>query len=490
MVIFAPRQTGKTSFFYQALARLEANPSYTPIALDFETYSKDEPGDFYRHVGGEIIFAIKERLKEIDFPNLLEINEWLKSQDITNHHSFELFFKALHAQLPATKVVIIIDEFDGIPPNALSDFLYTLRKIYNAKRRSPRYAYIHSVGIVGVKSIGQLNFDHTISPFNVQDQFSLSNFTAEQVAKLYEEYTQETGQLFTSQVIEAVHRKTAGQPFLVNRMAQILTEELGVSTDKAIAIENFHTAYETILNEDNTHFQHLRHNIRRKSEFKGILSRILFDDREFYFNINDNCISELSTYGLVRKNEEGLCVIDNPIYQEIIIKTFTPSINGLEYEYLPEDAEDLTDYISASGEILMDELLANFRDFIKRVGYKILEVPVTPQEYVGQYLLVTYLDLFVRKIKGHIYPEVPTGRGRMDILILYRDQKYIVETKLWRGEKRYQSGKRQLAEYLDKENTKRGYYIIFDHRQNPESQTEHDAIDGKEIISYCIPMPR
>jgi hypothetical protein len=200
-------------------------------------------------------------------------------------------------------------------------------------------------------------------------------------------------------------------------------------------------------------------------------------------------MSELKTYGLVREDEYGLCVIDNPIYQQIIVKTFTPTINGVEDEYLPKSAGGLMDYLSPGGEIQMDELISNFRDFIFRAGYKILEVPETPQEFVGQYLLLAYLDLFVRKIGGYLYPEVPTGRGRMDIVILYQSEKHIVETKLWRGEKLYQLGKRQLAEYLAKESVKRGYYIVFDHRQTSECRYERDLVDGKEIISYCIPIP-
>jgi hypothetical protein len=77
----------------------------------------------------------------------------------------------------------------------------------------------------------------------------------------------------------------------------------------------------------------------------------------------------------------------------------------------------------------------------------------------------------------------------MDIILLYRNEKHIVETKLWRGEKRYQSGKRQLAEYLDKEGVIKGYYIVFDYRQNAQTQYERESIAEKEIVSYCIPIP-
>jgi len=242
------------------------------------------------------------------------------------------------------------------------------------------------------------------------------------------------------------------------------------------------------LKDENTHFDTLVKNIRSETEFKGILIDIIAGQKERRFNRRDTNIQSLVTFGVL-KEREGLCVIDNPAYQSVIIDAFSPFINGVEDKYLPEDAEDFTDYLSDSGEIKLDELLDNFRDFIKRAGYKILEVPETPQEFVGQYLLLTYLDLFVRKIGGHLYPEVPTGRGRMDIVLLYRNEKHIVETKLWRGEKRYQSGKRQLSEYLDKEGIGKGYYIVFDHRQHSQGRYERESVAGKEIISYCIPIP-
>ena len=80
------------------------------------------------------------------------------------------------------------------------------------------------------------------------------------------------------------------------------------------------------------------------------------------------------------------------------------------------------------------------------------------------------------------------GRGRMDLLILHHGEKYIVETKIWEGNKRYQAGKRQLAEYLKLEQVQEGYYIVFDHRAKPQARMEEEIIEGKTIISYCIPV--
>ena len=136
----------------------------------------------------------------------------------------------------------------------------------------------------------------------------------------------------------------------------------------------------------------------------------------------------------------------------------------------------------------MDALLDNFRDFIARAGFRILQVPETPQEYVGQHLLFAYLQQFVQIIGGMMYLEVQTGRGRMDILILHHQRKYIVETKIWGGDMRYEAGKAQLARYVKLEAAAAGYYVVFDHRKEPQPRVETETLDGSTIRSYVIPV--
>ena len=76
----------------------------------------------------------------------------------------------------------------------------------------------------------------------------------------------------------------------------------------------------------------------------------------------------------------------------------------------------------------------------------------------------------------------------MDIIVTHNQQKYIIETKIWRGERRYQAGKRQLAAYLRVEGLTEGDYIVFDHREKPEPRVETEAIDDLTIRSYVIPV--
>ena len=87
-----------------------------------------------------------------------------------------------------------------------------------------------------------------------------------------------------------------------------------------------------------------------------------------------------------------------------------------------------------------------------------------------------------------MYLEVRTGRGRMDILILHNQRKYIVETKIWGGDTRYAAGKAQLAAYVGLEAAVAGYYVGFDHRKASEPRVETETLDGSVIRSYVIPV--
>ncbi len=495
VVLFAPRQTGKTTFFRFALDALTAKePTYFPIQLDFQTMRNTEPASFYDRFYQLIRMQIESVFQKRGGVPSEALTRFLENTTLNDDFSMMMFFRQLknfldsdaHRDVPPfKKVVLLIDEFDGIPQTVVSDFLYTLCQIYLSDEMHCPY----SVGIVGVKSIAQLDYDRSVSPFNIQDEFKLPNFTLEQVQELLQQYTDEVGQGFAPEVIESIHKQTAGQPFLVNRFAQILTVELDISKTEPITTEHFSKAHSQLIRERNTNLTHLVTNIRRDKRFETLLMRIASYDKGIPFILYNDHISELSTYGIIAKGTDGMCEIVNPIYQQCIIQVFQPLINGLENEYFPENTyPDLSDYLTSDEQIAMTRLLDNFKDFIARAGYKILQVPETPQEFIGQYLLYAYLDQFVRTIGGTMFLEVPTGRGRMDLLITFNQRKYIVETKIWEGTHRYRAGKQQLATYLKLEGSLEGYYVVFDHRREPDPQVETETIDGVSIQSYVIPV--
>ena len=487
IVLFAPRQTGKTTFFQDALKVLAAEgKDYFPIQLNFEEYEDIPPTDFYDSLCKEIGKEIRKVFGERGGQLTPELDTFLTNAQITNHISMREFFERFTTLAENQRVVLIIDEFDGIPQAAINGFLRSLRRIYLTGRevRSP-----YSVGIIGVKNITQLNYDRSISPFNIQDEFTLPNFTLEQVRELLNQYTDEVGQQFAPKVVETIHKQTAGQPFLVNRFAQILTEELGIPKTETIDMSHFSQAHAQLIEERNTNIDHLITNIRRDPRFERMLMRIAFYGSRYDFTLHNETISELATYGVIARGQDRTCEILNPIYLHCIIQALKPIINGLEDEYFPEDISiDFSGYIAPTGQLQMLTLIENFKDFIARAGFRILQVPDTPQEFVGQYLLFAYLDEFVKIVGATMYLEVPTGRGRADLVISHSGQTYIVETKVWRSERSYQSGKQQLATYLKSEGATEGYYVVFDYRENSEPRSETDLVEGYTIRSHVIPV--
>ena len=113
-------------------------------------------------------------------------------------------------------------------------------------------------------------------------------------------------------------------------------------------------------------------------------------DEGVAFNLYNELISELVTFGVIAEGTDGLCEIINPVYHYCILQAFKPAVNGLEQDYFPADTRaGFQDYLTPNGQLHMDALLDNFRDFIARAGFRILQVPETPQEYIGQYLCLS-----------------------------------------------------------------------------------------------------
>lgn len=487
IVLFAPRQTGKTTFFQDALKILTTERTdYFPIQLNFEEYEYITSAEFYDSLCKEVCKEIQKVFQKRREPLFQELSDFLANAQMTNHISMREFFEQFATLEENQRVVLIVDEFDGIPREALNGFLRSLRRIYLTGRegRSP-----YSVGIVGVKNITQLNYDRSISPFNIQDEFTLPNFSLAQVRELFAQYTDEVGQPFAPKIVEMIHKQTAGQPFLVNRFAQILTEELDIPKTETIQISHFSAAHEQLLVERNTNISHLITNVRRDPRFEKTLMRIAFYQESRRFNFDDEIISELATYGIIGADKDGMCKILNPIYLHRVLQAFQPLINGLEDEYFSQEGPaDFSEYMTPTGRLRMQTLIENFKDFIARAGYRILQVPDTPKEFVGQYLLFAYLDEFVKIVGATMYLEVPTGRGRADLVVSHSGETFIVETKVWRSERGYQAGKQQLSAYLKSERATEGYYVVFDYRENSEPRMEIDTVDDCTIHSYVIPI--
>ena len=298
---------------------------YFPIQLNFELYVDYPASDFYVSFYKRLREQIEWVFERRGTTSSKALSQFLDNTEVTDQVTMMEFFGQLVRFLPdhdnSQKVVLIIDEFDAIPPEAVRGFLHSLRYIYldDSKPRCP-----YSVGIVGVKNITQINYDRSISPFNIQDEFHLPNFTLAQVHELLKQYTDEVGQAFAPEVITAIHKQTAGQPFLVNRCAQILTEELDIPKTEPITMAHFSKAHTQLLEEGNTNIRHLLTNIRKDHRFESLLIRIMSYKIGLPFNIDNEIMNELVAYGVIVKGTNRMCEIANPIYQHHIQQNIKP----------------------------------------------------------------------------------------------------------------------------------------------------------------------
>ena len=115
------------------------------------------------------------------------------------------------------RLVLVIDEFEAIPEAVTSEFLHSLRALYQKRQ----FHALHSLILVGVSTLAQLVVS-SASPFNVVDQLQITYFTFAEVNELIQQHVSESGQLFEAEVIQAIYDNTQGQPGLVCALCQHL----------------------------------------------------------------------------------------------------------------------------------------------------------------------------------------------------------------------------------------------------------------------------
>lgn len=482
--IFASRQMGKTTVLHDLEAALNQQRGYLVVTLSFENFETAEAHDFLHAFWIEFGDAVRKFLETHADSQLGKVQECLRQSVPQTFLDLIFSLDTLHALLPAWRVVLIIDEFDGIPQAAISPFLQTFRKIYLSG--APPCS-LQSVVLVGLQNIAKLNLGRS-SPFNIANQIALPGFTITQVTDLLAQYTAESDQPFPADVIAEIQRLTAGHPFLVNRLAAIVTEEIARDRLQAVTLANIETAYRRLIRESNYNFETL---IRRAQEYQLDVINILFG-ASYQFNLNDPVIRDLQMYGVISSTAQGDCQIADPIYAAVLLAAFRPVRSGFQADILVNGYDFRPHRVN--GQLQMDVLLSRFRAFVERRGREAFKVTPMPQEATGQYLLMAYLSLVVRHLGGDLFTEVNSGERRMDVIVVHQEHQYIVETKIWRGPQEYDDGLQQLADYLETEGEQVGYYVVFHARPNvygklTPAELEFTVPQGKaQIHVYLVQL--
>ena len=84
-----------------------------------------------------------------------------------------------------------------------------------------------------------------------------------------------------------------------------------------------------------------------------------------------------------------------------------------------------------------------------------------------------------------VEPQTRTNR-RMDIVITYNKKRYIIELKLWKGEKYEEKGIHQLVDYLNINDEDKGYLLVFSFNKNKEYINNWIKEDGKDIFEVIV----
>ena len=478
--IFAPRQSGKTTFFEGFCSQLEHEPSYIPILLSFQSAKNLDSVTFYSRIQEDLFEQLVQRLESVNCAQKDLVKDYLASTNIKGHTGFYDFFKTLNRLIKSKKIVIFIDEFDGIPLGELENFLTTLRELYQKyKKRTDKALY--SVGLVGIRNITKLIVGG-VSPFNIADQVSFPPFSLKNVHDLYGQYTEETNQPFTEGAVEKVYEETAGQPWLVNRLGTILTINIRPETTAPITKEDVEKAIKLLLKERNSHFDNLLEKAKRHKE---TFVEIVFDGVDY--NPDDEDQSWLEQYGLVKEKNEKVRVA-NVIYKRRFLKAF----------FQESDASaDIFDkgYYTADGFLDMAAIISDFEEYIFRIGVNAFYTNKKPYEKTGQFLLTAWLYQFVEGGKGELRYEIPTGLGRMDILLTHRGRKYIIETKINRSNinTTIDRAVEQISgKYLLTEKAVEGYVVVFDVKTKVgEVRTpQKRQVEGKEVLIFEVGIGR
>ena len=478
--IFAPRQSGKTTFFKEFCRRLEKDRTYVPILLSFQDYKSLQTQRFYSLIQKSFYRQLINRLTLVECPRLDVIKSFIETCTISDHISFRELFEELNRIVEQKKIVIFIDEFDGIPRDDLENFLTTLRELYQEyKGREDKALY--SIGLVGIRNITKLIVGG-VSPFNIADQVSLPSFSLQNIHDLYAQFTEETNQSFTELAVEKIFEETAGQPWLVNRLGTILTVNIRPETTEPITEEDVEKAIKLLLKERNSHFDNL---LEKAKCHKEAFVEIIFDG--VGYNPDDEDQSWLEQYGLINEKNEKARVA-NVIYKRRFLKAF----------FRESDASaDISyrGYYTADGFLDMSAIISDFEEYIIQIGVNAFYANRKPYEKTGQFLLTAWLYQFVEGDKGALRYELPTGLGRMDIFLTYRGRKYIIETKINRAniDKTIDRAVEQICgKYLLTEMVEEGYVVVFDVKTNvgevraPQSRT----LEGKEVLIFGIGIGR
>ncbi len=459
--IWAPRQTGKSTYFRQLAKELEKE-NYKVAHINFENYKNLPQSSFLKRFHIELKKQWKENFDGLNIGDI-----FLKLEQIKNK-----------------KCVLIIDEVEGINKEYFGDFLHSIRNAYHSRENH----CLKSVILVGVSNIVGVVSDNA-SPFNIADNLNVPYFTNDEVFELLGQHETETAQLFEEKVKHKICQITANQPGLVNGFAKVLVDNNPnkkiLDYDDYLKVEDWYLTEAIDKNFSNI--------LNKAKEERSFVERLLFTEDKIPFKIDRPSIKLLHTNGLIKKDKNGYVTFWVSFYKKRLYDAFYPYTNGEQRQISRTIFAE--EYFTETGDLKLEKLIETYKAYIKKRGFN----PHREKDENGNYKSIkeaaliysfeTYIHAFITQTEGKIYREANTGLGKSDIILNVKNKEYLIETKIYYAPKQFEDGKKQLAYYCKSLGQTKGIYLVYcpnDIKYAKTVKEKTEKIDNIEITTFLI----
>jgi len=471
-VIHAARQSGKTTYLKDLSQRLNEGGKYHAVYCSLESLQKFE--DVKEGIP-EIVKLLKKVISFSNIPNKHEFAENADYSYISGVVNMSLSLFCMNIDKP---LILLFDETDCLSEDTLITFLRQLREGYNSRSDIP---FVHSIALAGMRNIRDYKAKVRLesetlgsaSPFNiVTETYTLKNFTKEEIASLYRQHTEETGQIIEEETIDLIYEQTQGQPWLVNAIVrEVIVKMLHSDYSRPVTVELAGKAIQTIILRRDTHIDSLLERLKEE-RVRNVIEPILLGG---YVDVTSDDFSYACDLGLIRMTPQKI-EPSNPIYAEVMIRKLNAN---LQEDLTRNNSTYLIPRYLKDDKIDMDYLFRDFQQFwrensdiwIEKFYYK---------EAAPHLILMAFLQRIING-GGEIIREMAAGTRRTDLCLVYQGKKYPVELKIRRNEKTLNEGIEQTLSYMNFFGCKEGWLALFD--QRPDLEWDEKIYMKKEKIN-------
>lgn len=382
-------------------------------------------------------------------------------------------------------VLLLIDEVDKSSDNQLFlSFIGMLRELYLQRTRRGMKSTFHSVVLAGVYDIKNLKLKlrpdeekKYNSPWNIAADFNVDmTFHPEEIAQMLGDYENDVHTGMDIQTIsEEIYKYTNGYPFLVSYICKIIDEQF----EKNWTPESVVRAVKLIVQGGSTLMDDLSKNLEHYPDFREFMFQVAVNSEDYAYTLMNPMVSMGNMFSYIR-NRNGRVAIHNLVFEEALYLYYT-------VDYSIKNSARLSPFITnyvVNGKLHMEHVVTRFRDLM-REEYRDSTVPFLERE--GRLLFLTFLKPIINGT-GFYYVEPQTrDNRRMDLVVTYDKQEFIVELKIWRGDKYEKKGRDQLSEYLAIRGMDEGYLVTFDFsKDKKDAEPQWIEWNEKRIFEVII----